>query len=170
MFNKFNGWQRLWVVYSILLLVTFAFYVYYSISHDFMRDAFPVGKIVAEGKVYSKPGGGTFLSRQDIGAIFPGKIIRESKDKCVAEFNVRWSRSHPFLSSQKERPDIPPGYRLEPNLFDLVGDREYNSCKKKEQVKLVFKTILIWLIAITFVYGVGFSVPWVRRGFRLKKE
>jgi len=123
MLNKLNGWQRLWVVFSILSSIVYAFYAYYAISHD--------------------------------------NLITLHEGKCAEEFDLRWSKSH--LADQK-------GFSSQPNTFDLFSDKEFEPCVKKEHVKFVAKTILIWMVTISVVYGIGFSVAWVRRGFRQSKK
>ncbi len=118
MFSKLNGWQRLWVVVSVILFIVSAFFAYYNILHDKVNDA-----------------------------------------KCVAEFNVRWSQSHP-------QNNLPPGLTPIPDVFDLAADPVYMVCEKWEKVKFVLRVFLIWLATIAFIYAAGFSVAWVRKGFR----
>ncbi len=134
MIGRLNGWQRLWVVFSILLFIVFT--VYATLNFPTQFAAYP--KECAEIAIYI--------------------------EKELHELH----KSHP-----NPRPSyMPPGQFFDPDAPD--SDPRFIACKEKvvlkEKIEFVGKVFLIWLASIAFIYGAGFLVAWVRRGFLQQNE
>lgn len=137
MFDKLNGWQRLWVVFSVFLFVVFAFVTYFY---------FPQWSRPPE----APPEG--FSSQTEI---YPAECA------WIEDLFVKqWHKSHALKEF------------LDPDL--VYDDPEYKACRNrvilKKKVMVVVEVFSVWLASIIFIYGAGFSVAWVRSGFRRKKD
>jgi hypothetical protein len=127
MFNKLNGWQRLWVVFSTFLFIVMALLTYFRLPPRYY-DAF--------------------------------EIAAYEQEECTAvkdHIYAKWHMTH--------KNEI-----LDPDVFDLLSDPEYQVCldkaKLKQQATFVVRAFLVWLGIVAFIYGAGFSFAWVRKGFR----
>lgn len=141
MLNKLNGWQRLWFVGSTAMGIVLAFYSYYRISTLTEHIDFRPDEPPAEC----------------------AQIARQVEDG--------WRQSHPreFLDSDRLS-DIrysDPAYKA---CADKAVVKEEIKWNREFKVKLVLKLFVIWIAISAFIYGAGFSVAWVRSGFRRKKE
>lgn len=134
MLNKLNGWQRLWVVFSVFLFLLLAFYAYLNFPREFSLKS---------------PDGALNLDPPECESI-------------IHQFDEEWRKT----------------YKREPDVFDLAAfsyaDPKYVACRDKAKLKqqeiFAAKVFLVWLTSIIFSYGVGFSIAWVRSGFRHRKE
>jgi hypothetical protein len=141
MLNKLNGWQRLWVVVSIAMGIVLAFYAFLQFQTPSKHIDF----------------------RPDEPPADCAQIARQVEEE--------WRKSHPR--------EI-----LDPDLLSDIhySNLEYKTCADKAvrqeeikwnrefKVKFVVNLFLAWIATSAFIYGAGFSVAWVRGGFRHKNE
>ncbi len=133
MFNKLNGWQRLWVVVSVTLFIGFAVYATSKFPTQF--------------------------------AVYP-----EECKKIAIDVEKELHELH------KSYPNPRPRYMLPGEFFDPDApdsDPRFIACREKvilkEKIVFVVKIFVVWLATIVFIYGAGYSVAWIRRGFHQKK-
>ncbi len=141
MLNKLNGWQRLWVVVSIALLIVLALLIYTRILHVSYVVPFECKEIA-------------------------NRIIKE-KEKSDPLGLFRDEKEYQTLQSA--------GFsKAEIDDYYFHRDPEYKACADKAErnrwLTFFIKVFLVWLATIAFIYGAGFSVAWVRGGFRHKNE
>jgi hypothetical protein len=138
-FPSLNGWQRLWVVVSVMMLIPVGF-----VAADFLpseKDAIDV--VVAE------------LGRR--GPIDLFEIL--ALENLAKGIPVRESEAQ--LNEKSSGPKV--------KLDEAQIQRLYNEARSTRLKKIAFVTIvaaLAWVMAAALVYGLGWSVAWVIRGFR----
>ncbi len=140
MFNKLNGWQRLWVVVSLALGIVSVFYAYVSFPREpveFIPNDPPEEcmKIIDNLKESGKKN--IFLD-DPLGLLGKEQLSRVWYEEI-------------------------PEYKA---CVDIVS----RSAEKTHWVTSVVKLGGVWLATITFIYGAGFSVAWVRKGFRQHRK
>ena len=159
-----NGWQRLWVVLSVLWL-----FVVCTIG----IVAWPMPASVPHGEVYLK-----MVNVDHDGARFVDfvpaltAVGAEPQKGTVVSFDPNWGTS-------QEGPhgatiDV-GGHRLQLALRDMpdsdvnraVG--EYYAALRKvlvsKRITFTGQLAAVWLIPLAALYALGLSVGWVRRGF-----
>ena len=142
-----NGWQRLWVMFSVILLVFLiivAIMLFPSptdISHD---DSF-IEKLSTASKAKLAP-------KDDKGIIWDNVVGLKVKmpNKYVLSFAKGIKESDAEIVSAE--------------YYSILRKIAFN-----QKFKFVAFAFAIWLGAIGVVYAFGWSIGWVYRGFKEKK-
>lgn len=147
-FSKLNGWQRIWVVLSIIY-----FLVVITVSGFIINDVRPSS--VKIKKDYSYKFKLSLMANSDFRGLLDDakQIVIErllNNDEILNKFGHKKHLNNKFL-------DIKEQYKNE--LSEL----------NKKQLHFFIKSIviflLVWLIPICLIYVFGLSVRWVINGF-----
>jgi hypothetical protein len=142
---KLNGWQRLWVVASVIAIIPFSYFVFLNFR--------TVEDITHDNSYYSR------MSDEDRQKL----IIKSSKNNDVHNENIAASVS------------LPNGYVLLFNKdYDAATieqvSKSYYEILKEESAKqnktLIINNILAWLSISIMVYVLGFGIAWIIKGFK----
>ena len=141
-----NGWQRLWIVTSVILLGIFMFYSYLhywpeknQVQYEW---ALELVDLVSKHNEFSQDEFELYSKYKDI-----------PKDEFINKFTNKYIEDNRYSESVK-------------NI-----NEKYNKLIKslwKKKIKIILLSLLSWLLSIIFIYVFGFSICWIYRGF--KKE
>lgn len=140
-----NGWQRLWVVFSVVwLLIVAAFTVAFL----------PKASNYASTRLYdSIDAMGRYLERENPSYRYEGAWATRTKysdlsdDQVLANLHERYNGKVNFQTIEME--------------YHRKIDR-----LPTERAKTIGTAFLVWLIPGAAVYGLGLAVAWIIRGFR----
>jgi len=155
---RLNGWQRLWIVLSILYLI-------------------PVVGLA----IVFWPMPETTWHRDEFIAQMPAEL----RQKVVGAYASKWKREE-VLKSKKASPPYPDGFIPDPIEFPngaLIDTHAAVMQKDMERVaaaywavvesntrnarrEMAWQMALVWAIPCFTLYAVGWAAAWVRRGFR----
>lgn len=158
--TRLNGWQRLWILLSVLYLV---------------------GLLVIAFTVSIWPTPETTRHRDEFLTRMPADMR--------GQIEAAYSSTSEWEAALKKRPGVPPGLIPDPQPVKIdngailqirvakKGDTEpdfrvaeaYWAVVKSESRaawrEMVLVMVLVWLIPCAMLYALGWSVAWVRRGF-----
>jgi hypothetical protein len=139
---KLNGWQRLWVVLSI---------IYFVIVVGFSFASWPTESNIENSWVYSlidktkDPNDYAYQIRDAYQDISDKELIRR--------INAKYSSNQ--------------NYKEILNTINLKYQSELQSLWK-EQFKTIAIALMAWLLPIAIVYLLGLSFGWIYKGFKNK--
>jgi len=191
-----NGWQRLWIVYSILLFLGIVVVFSISVNSDLSlyhgrinradntRLQSTLISILEKGKAESKKEKKT-KDYNDYSTFI--ESIRKFKKDSAWEWDQEnymalWLRSKmkdakangvssesltdnyvTLLRSGKR------GKNMDFGAIDVAYQLELKNAKKRFQESVstaIWTSLLFWIVPIAFSYGLGWSIAWIRRGFK----
>ena len=139
-----NGWQRLWVVISVLLLVPTIFVAYSLQSPDYEIVSRKKERVIE------------FVANNDptLTEFKPWKLLAAKyADMPPTEFLKRFEEG--YISKH-------PEFREQIRSIHLEVDREFGY----RRFALVLKAVGVWMGIIATLYVLGFAAGWVYRGFK----
>lgn len=180
--GSLNGWQRLWVVYSIFIgiLVGGVTASSWPLSprSKYGETVEPVPKSAETFDLSSaRPveHGATPATGFDIRTARPvpttkhnytlevgGKTYDIESDRPLSDLELR-SYAKQIEGTPTAKVNIPSGFRLE---SPVAVEKIRNAMHREEVVKHVLAAVCSWAGIILGTYALGWSVAWVRRGFR----
>ena len=146
-----NGWQRLWVLISVLLIVPIA---------------------IVTVSIFPSPNDIKHQSKfeNDLSPSAKSKLFDESKSKAATDKNeIIWDNLVGLTVK------MPNGHVLEFNADAQNDDAEkvaaeyYDILKneaRKQRLEYAVYGVLSWLSIIVLIYIFGWSIGWVCRGFK----
>lgn len=156
---RLNGWQRIWTVVAIGygLIVAVGVASMWPSKEDIYSEWFDdVVRAYGERLSGSTP--------SEIRASYPDMTDQQIVEAAVAKARSRNLEAMPAV-----------GETITFTLLDLV-DAELDSSGKRFEARLaalprerrraVWFGFLVWSVPMVAVYGFGWSVGWIRRGFR----
>lgn len=156
--KKFNGWQRLWVVASVVALPM----VGVVWEHDFGRD-FPRAQSVREE------------AKHKAEWLVYVPVNRKQWDRCMearlasAEgANADWNTNGDYCRAQQ-------GYATDPDAEKaakkVIANAEayIKNDLLLDQIKALWVPLAAWVALISLVYLAGAAIAWIIRGFRAPK-
>ena len=169
--QKLNGWQRLWILASVIYL---AFAMFIAIV-DFppekicelpMRE-YDMDGLVRDPDFQDRPwsdrhailkeadpsGYGTLDSNRQ------ANLLRDMKNEPWWQGGANNKKQNSQTYTSK------PSYRIEDNLNRVICDPLFQSLPRKRFL-FIGTMILIWIIPCLAIYVLGLSLHWVYRGFR----
>ena len=154
----FNGWQRLWVFFSLLLVVlTSAIIVSHWPKESDLTEARAVYavKLGLQAVVFKAKAAGN--ERDELEAL-------RALEKGATEVRAN---SYRDLSATELLMKVRPVLQGTPYADELTNRESLDKSKVLEQQKeLVLSGLLIWLGIISLTYAFGWGVFWVRSGFK----
>lgn len=141
-----NGWQRLWVVFSVILLVFLivAAILLFPSPRDISHNVSIMEKLSTASKAKLAPADDKGIIWDDVVGL---KV--EMPNKYVLSFAKGVNESD----------------------AEIVSEEYYSILRRKVYIKrfqFVLLALVIWLGAIGAIYAFGWSIGWVYRGFRKK--
>lgn len=173
--NRLNGWQRLWVVLSVVYLVvvmTFAWITWpsdssipadkwtiFELNHASSADYRDVLKRLKSGD----PTGPDIVSKFTPHEKEAFLAYQQHPDEVV--FSV--AALNLMIAEGGLAPEVEK--RLSPNDGVLVNAirsarREARSARRRQQVQ---RAAIVWIVPTLSLYVFGWSVGWIRQGFRM---
>jgi heme/copper-type cytochrome/quinol oxidase subunit 2 len=141
---KLNGWQRLWVVISIIIFVVAVFFTF---EHYPKKSEIYSTWANETIEVVKKPGEHSFLIRMAYKDYSDEELIEKLHEK-YAEKNA---------STKVKFDEIDKKYK---NDLDNLPS---------QQTKHILICLTVYLCLIICIYVFGWSVGWVYRGFKSKQ-
>jgi hypothetical protein len=148
---RLNGWNRLYVVFAVLLGCAFGLTAFVLTDSDFESESIDNYLAKQADDVVS-------VQIDSVGTVkFPSSLSKDEIAKLVR-------------SGMTERP-----HTVQAIANGALRDRasraafeafERNSERSRQNRKLYLTTAGAWVLVCLLVYGVGWSVAWVRRGFK----
>lgn len=138
-----NGWQRLWVLLSVLVLVPIIFVAYSLQPPDYEIAAKKKERVLK------------FVANNDptLTEFKPWKLLAARyADMPPAEFLEKFEQGY-----VSEHPEF--GEPIRSIHFEV--DREF----VYQRITLVLKAVGIWIGVIAILYALGFGIGWVYDGF-----
>lgn len=141
-----NGWQRLWVVFSVILLafLIVAAILLFPSPMDISNNESIIEKLSTASKAKLAPA-------DDKGIIWDD----------VVGLKVEMPNKH-VLSFAKG---------VNESDAEIVSGEYYSILRKKVYIKrfeFVLLALVIWFGAIGVIYAFGWSIGWINRGFKKK--
>ena len=157
---KLNGWQRAWVLVSVLYFA-FVIIISYSIYQDNIEYLMNKERnIVAKINKYNSEKAKS-NNNNEIKDIFDDLEL-------IAVSDINERNGIKYYPSREDIEDS-IGRLTNNNKIDFSeAEKEYKNNVFWQHIRHIFYTFLICLIPSLFLYGFGYSVGWVMRGFRNK--
>jgi hypothetical protein len=161
---KLNGWQRLWVVTSIIIFVIAVFYTIVLLpgkSEIMSRWAYETIETVRNTKEFKEDSSASpedAWFRFELGAALPGHrdALRGYSDKdLIDKIHQKYVDKNPLTKIKFD--EIDRRYRNELDSLPIT---------RAKHALIVFA---IYLCLISVIYGLGWSIGWIYRGFRTKE-
>jgi hypothetical protein len=168
---KLNGWQRLWVVTSIIIFVIAVFYTIVLLlpgKSDIMsRWACETIEAVRKTKEYeehsSGPEDAAFKLRLELALSelrdarrgYGDKVLGYGYKELIDKIHEKYVEKNPLTKIRFDEIDRP--YRNELDSLPI---------KRAKHALVIFA---IYLCLISAIYGLGWSIGWIYRGFRTKE-
>lgn len=159
---ELNGWQRLWVVFSVIGfigMVTTVAILWPSnepVEREFFDDVYML-IYKSTGKPGVSPASAYFEEAALRGLLTPQQTTLYNKK--------RWAElAELAIAKSRER-----GNRID---FSVVKRKHQRSAQdvQAEQKKLVIRGAFSWFAVIAAIYVLGLSVEWIIRGFRSSRK
>ncbi len=164
---KLNGWQRLWVLASVIYFCLVVIYTIFSIPNP--------ENIAHEQRFYDQ------LSpemRQRIGLIPSTEVIPSTKEP-HSDNRIPLVRMGPPQSSKQQAAAMANDHTIYFNT--ILSDKEMDKIAKeywriiekeakKRRLYLISGALLFWVGPLIAVYLLGWSAHWVYKGFKNKVE
>jgi len=151
--KKLSGWQRLWILTSLIYLfvvVGFAYIIYEPPSEEKIDNQMRDLKSSLNQNIFNFfDQEAMILKEYDISAF-------QEKDKWILKLNG----GERIVLGNNFTPDT---------IVEKLGEYlklQYEKDKKNFLFKYVAKACAFWVIPVIVIYILGFSVGWVIRGFR----
>ncbi len=148
--NKMNGWQRIWLVLSIISAISGTVVIFFEMPTQARIDRRYVYEVIDHVKRYDDSLSGE--SRWEIRDAYKGISDRELLDR---------------LHKKKANEGAPPGWK-DSILLDIDNEYKKETEKlSKDQFELIGGCFLGWaIITMIAVYMLGWAVGWIYRGFK----
>ncbi len=168
---KLNGWQRLWVLTSIIIFVIAVFYTIALLlpekSEIMSRWACETIEAVRNTKEYSDEHPSEidlFKIRLEVALSelrdarrgYGDKVLGYGYKELIDKIHEKYGEKNPLTKIKFD--EIDKRYRNELDTLPI---------KRAKHALIVFA---IYLCLISAIYGVGRSIGWVYRGFRTKES
>jgi hypothetical protein len=145
MSQNLNGWQRLWVLYSLISIIPFGYFVFVNLRtvKDIPHDSAYYSRMSDENKQ---------------------KLILEPSNNKEANFeravaSVELPNGHILLFNNDYNDTVVE--QVGKNYFDILKEES-----AKRNLLLVVKNIFAWLSLNFIIYAVGFGISWAIKGFK----
>jgi hypothetical protein len=154
---RLNGWQRLWVVFSGLtamcaVLVAASFWP--KSEKTELRAIYAIELALQVAFEKARDAGNQRDELNALRAMAAGAATVRARDFSDTPANVLIQKLRPTLKDTPQE--------------DAYIQREFEDLKelRAEKLRLILYSLTAWLCISTVVYCVGWSIAWVRRGFR----
>ena len=149
---RLGGWQRLWVVVSVILLVIFSSFAYkFQKNLDRVEDVAILQQlnkaVVLKAEI---PGVGIVE--------FPNDMEQKDIDRIV--------KNNFDNSTQNQIPMIAGELMQKRNQKQAEEARVENDYIRRQNRRTIFYVIVGWLGTILGLYLFGWSIGWIYRGFK----
>lgn len=148
-----NGWKRLWVVISIILLFVFG---YYAFNNKIQKP-----KFVEDVSILQELNSDSIIKKEikGLGIVeFPVDIDQKEIDKIV--------KSNLDNSTIEQIPIIAKKLKQESNENAAKRAHDKNKIIRSENQKVIFYAFFGWLCTIFVLYAIGWSIGWIYKGFK----
>lgn len=154
--NRLNGWQRLWFIFSIVLLIPFIIFSILILSNTSMDRDMKLAK-----------------AQELRAAVYESSSVSmlQVRDQFITE-----DQANGFMIERGDLDEviayIETEYKKNPNYYDKISqiDRHYESAFRINKLGYAFVPFIIWLGIIATVYLAGFALSWIIKGFLLKRQ
>jgi hypothetical protein len=150
---RLSGWSRLWIVSSMLLLALVAGFTYQkwpSTTEAEIRLYLDVNRAIYEQLLEPKGAAGKISAKDML------RLVERDSD-----FIERGDWLAKADRQMSESPNVDFGAanaRYERALRGIADDRK----------ELILRSSLLWVIPVILLYVIGWSIGWVRRGFKVQ--
>ena len=142
-----NGWQRLWVLISILLFIVMA---WTSVSD--LKDL----RRLQELETKDMP---TLLSERPVNS---QEISIKREDKAQGSEKFHWNYDGLIYEISTSDPES-----AKAKIFKHIGKKYFSQSELSDDVNdLFFKSFSFWLITVLGIYCSGWGFSWVKKGFK----
>ena len=150
--KKLSGWQRLWIMFSIILIFPF---IFFAIILRAVPTNIENPNLIAEqnkDKIIK-------VEIEKLGVIeFPDNLKEKEIENIIKKY---------FDKSQKEQIPIIAKNLINKRNEDKANEsRKINEMIKSDNRKIIWYSIIGWLLTIVLIYALGFSIGWVYKGFK----
>jgi hypothetical protein len=149
---RLGGWQRLWVVVSVILLVIFSSFAYkFQKNLDRVEDVAILQQLNKDAVLKAEiPGVGIVE--------FPNDMEQKDIDRIV--------KNNFDNSTQNQIPMIAGELMQKRNQKQAEEARVENDYIRRQNRRTIFYVIVGWLGTILGLYLFGWSIGWIYRGFK----
>lgn len=142
-----NGWQRLWVLTSVVLFIVMA---WSSVSD--LKDL----RRLKELENKDMP---TLLSEQPVNA---QEIAIEQDGKNPVSEKFHWNYGGLVYEIPTSNPET-----AKAKIFKHLGKKYFSQSELADDSNdLILKSFFYWLFTVLCIYGFGWGFSWVKKGFK----
>lgn len=154
--NRLNGWQRLWLIFSIILLIPFILFSIGILSNTSMDRDMKLAKVKELRAAVYESSSVSVLPVKD-------QYITEDQAFDYMIDNYEVDKVIAYIESE---------YKKNSNYYDKISqiDRHYESVFRRDKLYYAFVPLLIWTGIIALVYLAGFALSWIGKGFMLNRQ
>jgi len=175
--RKFNGWQRSWIVFCVLYLIAMAivtiFYLKTGLKPELKRvldsidlvSRYTASVQALENAGFPKAEIEDYLSK---GGKLDDKLPKRRDVEHESAETIR-ARYYADLTDQEIINRLHAKYLNRVDFGAVEAEYQKNVARRREdQVKFMLYAFLFWCVTSLGLYGFGFSLGWIIRGFRQK--